>query len=118
MANRLIYAPDLLASLRWYVDVLELLAEAVQAEPPALRLPGSDTLVFSEQARPGAHVLPVASVAAARQQFKYHPLVPGENKGRIVAAGPGHLSLIDPANNQLTLLERGNGELLPEFMVW
>ena len=105
MALRFIFAPDLLASLRWYADVLNLPAEAMQADPPTLRLSGTDTLVFSEQARPGAHVLPVVSIAAVRQQFEHRPLVPGENQGRIVAAGPGHISLIDPANNELTLLE-------------
>jgi len=112
MAIRFIFAPDLPASLRWYADVLNLPAEAVRADPPTLRLPGADTLVFSAQARPGAHVLPIASVAAARQRFEHRPLVPGQNQGRIVAAGPGHLSLIDPANNQLTLLEPGSGGLL------
>ncbi len=118
MAVRFIFAPDLLASLRWYADILCLPAEAVQAEPPALRLLDADTLVFSEQARPGAHILPVASVAAARQRFEHRLLVPGENQGRIVAAGPGHLSLIDPANNELTLLELGSGELTSEFPVY
>lgn len=105
MAIRFIFAPDLLASLRWYADVLNLPAEAMQAAPPTLRLSDTDTLVFSEQARPGAHLLPVASIAAVRQRFEHRPLVPGENQGRIVAAGPGHISLIDPANNDLTLLE-------------
>ena len=105
MAIRFIFAPDLLASLRWYTDVLDLPAEAVRTDPPTLRLPDNDTLVFSEQARPGSHVLPVASVAAARQRFEHRLVVPGENQGRIVAAGPGHLSLIDPANNGLTLLK-------------
>ncbi|WP_158010919.1 hypothetical protein [Hymenobacter lapidarius] len=47
MASRLIYAPDLLASLLLYADVLNLPAEAVPRELPALRLPGADTLVFS-----------------------------------------------------------------------
>ena len=105
MAIRSIFAPDLLASLRWYADVLDLPAEAVLANPPTLRLTNDETLLFSAQARPGAHLLPVASVAAARQRFEHRPLVPGENQGRIVAAGPGHLSLIDPADNEITLLE-------------
>ena len=105
MAIRFIFAPDLPASLRWYTDVLDLPAEAVRTDPPTLQLPDADTLVFSNQARPGSHILPVASVAAARQRFEHRPLVPGENQGRIVAAGPGHLSLIDPADNELTLLE-------------
>ncbi|MGY3090861.1 catechol 2,3-dioxygenase-like lactoylglutathione lyase family enzyme [Hymenobacter sp. UYAg731] len=105
MAIRFIFAPDLLASLRWYTDVLNLPAEAVQAAPPTLQLSGTDTLVFSEQARQGAHILPVTSVAAVRQRFEHRPLVPGENQGRIVAAGPGHISLIDPADNEITLLE-------------
>lgn len=111
MAIQFIFAPDLTASLRWYADVLNLPAEAMQADPPTLRVPGADTLVFSARGRPGSHVLPVGSVAAARQRFEHRPLVPGENQGRIVAAGPGHLSLIDPANNQLTLLEPGSGGL-------
>lgn len=105
MAIRFIFAPDLLASLRWYVDVFNLPADAVQADPPTLRLSDMDTLVFSAQARPGAHLLPIDSIAAARQRFEHRPLVPGENQGRIVAAGLGHLSLIDPADNELTLLE-------------
>ena len=105
MAIRFIFAPDLLASLRWYTHVLDLPAAAVRADPPLLRLPDNDTLVFSEQAGPGPHVLPVTSVAAARQRFEHRPVVPGENQGRIVAAAPGHLSLIDPADNELTLLE-------------
>ncbi|OGX86447.1 hypothetical protein BEN47_13165 [Hymenobacter lapidarius] len=54
-------------------------------------------------------MLPVASVADARQRFEHRPLVPGENQGRIVTTGPGHLSLIYPANNQLTLLKPGAG---------
>lgn len=62
MANRLIYAPNLLASAHWYADVLDLLVEAVQAEPAALRLPSNDALVFLVHARLGAHVLPVAAV--------------------------------------------------------
>lgn len=33
MAIRFIFAPDLLASLRWYADVLNLPAEAMQAAP-------------------------------------------------------------------------------------
>jgi catechol 2,3-dioxygenase-like lactoylglutathione lyase family enzyme len=105
MAIRLIFAPDLLASLRWYADILNLPADAVLADPPTLRLSDTDTLVFSDQAQPGAHLLPVASTAAVRQRFEHRPLVPGENQGRIVAAGPGQLSLIDPADNELTLLE-------------
>ena len=105
MAIRSIFAPDLLASLRWYADILGLPVEAMQADPPTLRLSDTDSLVFSEQARPGAHLLPVASVDAVQQRFEHRPLVPGENQGRIVAAGPGHISLIDPANNDLTLLE-------------
>ncbi|MDQ2772179.1 MAG: hypothetical protein M3Y54_16970 [Bacteroidota bacterium] len=105
MAIRFIFAPDLLASLRWYIDILNLPPDAMQADPPTLRLSGTETLVFSEKARPGVHILPVESAAAARQRFEYRPRVPGENQGRIVAAGPGHLSLIDPANNELTLLE-------------
>jgi catechol 2,3-dioxygenase-like lactoylglutathione lyase family enzyme len=105
MAIRFIFAPDLPASLRWYADILNLPAEAMRADPPTLQLTDTETLVFSDQARPGSHVLPVASVADARQRFEHRPLVPGENQGRIVAAGPGHLSLIDPANNQLTLLD-------------
>ena len=115
MAIQCIYAPDLPASLRWYADVLNLPADALQTEPPTLQLPGTDGLVFSAQARPGTHVLPVASVADARQRFEHRQLVPGENQGRIVAAGPGRLSLIDPANNQLTLLEPGNDALALEF---
>ncbi|MFC6224930.1 hypothetical protein ACFP2F_16905 [Hymenobacter artigasi] len=31
--------------------------------------------------------------------------MPGENQGGLVAAGPNHLSLIDPASKALTLLE-------------
>jgi hypothetical protein len=105
MAIRFIFAPDLLASLRWYIDILNLPPDAMQADPPTLRLSSTDTLVFSEKARPGAHILPVESADAARQRFEYRPRVPGENQGRIVAASPGHLSLIDPANNELTLFE-------------
>ena len=105
MAIRSIFAPDLLASLRWYADVLGLPVETIPANPPTLRLTNTETLLFSAQARPGAHLLPVASVAAARQRFEHRPLVPGENQGRIVAAGPGQISLIDPADNEITLLE-------------
>ena len=105
MPIRFIFAPDLLASLRWYADVLGLPAEAVRADPPTLRLSDTDTLVFSKQARPESHVLSVESITTARQRFEHRLVVPGENQGRIVAAGPGHLSLIDPANNGLTLLK-------------
>ncbi|OGX82433.1 VOC family protein [Hymenobacter glacialis] len=114
MAIQCIYAPDLLASLHWYADVLNLPAEALQTEPPALQLPGTDGLMFSAQARPGTHVLPVASVADARLRFEHRQVVPGENQGRIVAAGLGRLSFIDPANNQLTLLEPGSDALAVE----
>ncbi|MFC6224928.1 VOC family protein [Hymenobacter artigasi] len=110
MTIRSIFAPDLLASLRWYADILGLPVEAMQADPPTLRLSDTDSLVFSEQACLGAHLLPVASIAAVRQRFEHRPLVPGENQGRIVASGPGHISLIDPANNDLTLLETTCGE--------
>ncbi|MBO3272111.1 VOC family protein [Hymenobacter defluvii] len=112
MATRYIFAPDLSASRRWYADVLNLPADIAPADAATLHLPGADTLVFSAQAPPGAHVLPVESVDAARQRFEHRPLVPGENQGRIVAAGPGHLTLVDPANNELTLLEP-TGEALP-----
>lgn len=51
------------------------------------------------------------------QRFEYRPLVPGKNQGRIAAAGSGYLSRIDPADNELMLLEPGNGELPAEFPV-
>ena len=105
MAIRFIYAPDLLASLRCYIDILNLPPDAMQTDPPALRLSGTNTLVFSEKARPGAYTIPVESADVARQRFEYRPRIPGENQGRIVAVGPGHLSLIDPANNERTLFE-------------
>jgi catechol 2,3-dioxygenase-like lactoylglutathione lyase family enzyme len=105
MATRYIFAPDLPASLRWYTDVFDLAAAAAPADPATLCLPGADLLVFSAQAPPGPHVLPVASVAAVRRRFEQRPVMAGENQGRIVAAGPGHLTLVDPANNELTLLE-------------
>ncbi|TFZ64312.1 hypothetical protein E4631_20150 [Hymenobacter sp. UV11] len=63
------------------------------------------------QAPPGAHVFPVDSVDAARRRFEHRPLVPGENRGRMVAAGPGRLILADPANNQFTLFEPAGSEL-------
>jgi hypothetical protein len=117
MAIQHIFAPDLLASLRWYADVLNLPAEAMRADPPTLWLPGAGPLVFSAQAQPGSHVLPVESVAAARQRFEHRLLMPGENQGRIVAAGPDFLSLIDPANNQLTLLQTTCEGPLPELPI-
>ncbi|AWM32016.1 hypothetical protein DDQ68_03920 [Hymenobacter nivis] len=90
MAIQFIFAPDQLASQRWYTGVLNLPAEAVRADPPTLRLSNTGTLVFSEQARPGSHVPPVESITAAQQRFEHRLVVPGENQGRIVAAGPGH----------------------------
>jgi len=51
-----------------------------------------------------AHVLDLPA-DAVRQRFEHRSRVPIENQGRLVAAGPGYLSLIAPANKELTLLE-------------
>ncbi|SMB83532.1 hypothetical protein SAMN00120144_0720 [Hymenobacter roseosalivarius DSM 11622] len=69
-------------------------------------LEDGDVLLFSEQGAPAPQVLLVESVTAAQQRFLHRPLVPGENQGRVVETRPGSITLVDPASNHLTLLDK------------
>jgi catechol 2,3-dioxygenase-like lactoylglutathione lyase family enzyme len=95
-----IFAADLRASTHWYTDVLG--AEPVATpDGPCYGLDTGATLQLTAQGKPAEYILPVRDVAGYRQRFEHRFTVGGDNQGRLTAAQPDSLTLVDPAGNQL-----------------
>lgn len=95
-----IFAADLPASTHWYTDVLG--AEPVATpDGPCYGLDTGATLQLTAQGKPAEYILPVRDVAGYRQRFEHRFTVGGDNQGRLTAAQPDSLTLVDPAGNQL-----------------
>ena len=59
------------------------------------------TLQLTAQGKPAEYILPVRNVAGYRQRFEHRFTVGGDNQGRLTAAQPDSLTLVDPTGNQL-----------------
>lgn len=104
--STLVHAVDLPTTLRWYADVLGRAPDKTADKGLGFPLADGEALLFCEQAAPAPQVLLVESVTAAHQRFVHRQLVPGENQGRVVEIRPGSTTLVDPAGNHLTLLDK------------
>lgn len=101
-----IFAPDLLASERWYADVLAL--EPVACGPATVRfnLAEGAALYLSGQGQEAEFTLLVPHAQTYAQRLRNRVGRPGENQGRVLETRPDGVSLVDPAGNLLRLIEQ------------
>ena len=95
-----VFAADLPASTHWYTDVLGAEPVATPAGP-YYELGTGATLQLTAQGQPAEYILLVPDVAGYRQRFEHRFTIGGDNQGRLTAAEPDSLTLVDPAGNQL-----------------
>jgi catechol 2,3-dioxygenase-like lactoylglutathione lyase family enzyme len=95
-----VFAADLFASTHWYSDVLGVVPMPTP-DGPCYRLDTGATLQLMSQGQPAEYILLVPDVASYRQRFEHRFTIGGDNQGRLTAAEPDGLTLVDPAGNQL-----------------
>jgi catechol 2,3-dioxygenase-like lactoylglutathione lyase family enzyme len=101
-----IFAPDLLASERWYADVLALEPVAYGLVTVRFDLAEGLALYLTAQGQEAEFTLLVPHAQAYAQRLRNRAGLPGENQGRVLETRPDGVSLVDPAGNLLRLIEQ------------
>ena len=100
-----IFAPDLLASQRWYGDVFALQPAAYGPGTVRFDLAAGPTVYLSLRGREAEFTLLVPHPAAYAERLRNRVGIPGENQGRVLETHADSVSLVDPAGNLLRLVE-------------
>jgi len=100
-----IFAPELLASQRWYADVFALEPAACGLGTVRFDLAVGPTMYLSLRGREAEFTLLVPHAAAYAERLRNRVGTPGENQGRVLETRSDSVSLVDPAGNLLRLVE-------------